>query len=104
MTVDVDPDRAARAAKPLGPGGGEGMTELTVHTESTELPSGQVLRVSRVENPRDTGETVVLEKLVGSQAARSLMEPASGARLVLRASELPELVEMLESLNPEGRG
>lgn len=77
------------------------MEELQVRTSETELPSGQVLRVSRVENPRDAGETVVIEKLVGSHAARSLMEPSNGARLVVSANEVPELMELLEELETD---
>lgn len=76
------------------------MKELAVRMEDVELPGGRVLRVSRVENPRDAGETIVLEKLVGSSAARSLMEPSDDGRLTLSADALPELVELLGELAP----
>lgn len=71
------------------------MTELSIHTASTELAGGRVLRVSRVDKPRGDGETVVLEKLTGSYAARSLLEPSNGDRLTLDADELDTLQELL---------
>lgn len=73
------------------------MTELT-RTEEVEIEGGRVLRVSRVQRPRGDGEAVVVEKLVGSSAARSLMEPSDGDRLTLDAAALPDLMELLEEL------
>lgn len=77
------------------------MTELTVRTTETELPGGRVLRVSRVENPGDAGETVVVERLPGSAGARSLMEPADGDRLTLDADALLELLDLLREIEGE---
>lgn len=74
------------------------VTELTVRTEELELPGGRVLRVSSVENPRGDGRTVVMEKLVGSSAARNLMGPSDGDRLTLAAEVVPELMELLEAV------
>lgn len=74
------------------------MPELTVHTEETELPGGRVLRVSRVERPRGSGESIVVERLVDSSAARSLMEPSDGDRLTLDADALSDLMELLEEV------
>lgn len=73
------------------------VTELQVTTEQIELDGGRVLRVSRVENPRG-GETVVLEKLTGAYAARSLIEPSNGSRLVVSAGDLPELRRLLKEV------
>lgn len=73
------------------------VTELQVTTEQVELDGGRVLRVSRVENLRG-GETVVVEKLVGSYAARSLMEPSNGSRIVVSADDVPELRELLDEV------
>lgn len=77
------------------------MTELSIRTESTELPGGRLLRVSAVERPKGDGRTIVVERLPGSAGARSLMEPANGDRLTLDADELPMLVEMLEAVEGE---
>lgn len=76
------------------------VTELQVTTEEVELAGGRVLRVSRVENPRG-GETVVVEKLVGAYAARSLMEPSSGSRLAISADDVAELRRLLEEVAAE---
>lgn len=74
------------------------MEELTVRTEETGSAGGRILRASHVQRPRDSGATVVLERLPGSAGARSLLEPSTGERLTVDADALPELLDLLGAL------
>lgn len=74
------------------------MPELTVRTEEVELPGGRILRVSSVEDPHTDGRRLVLERLVGSTAARSLVEPADGDRLVITEEAVSDLLRLVEEV------
>lgn len=72
------------------------VTELAVRTEERSLPSGEILRCCEVERPRG-GRNIVLE-LRPKHGGRSLLEPATGERLVVDGDALPELLELLEGV------
>ena len=69
---------------------------MTVHVQETELRSGMVLRVARVERPEGPGG-VVVERAARSDGPMRLLQPAD-ERVTLTTEGARELRTMLEEL------
>lgn len=69
---------------------------MTARVQETELPSGMVLRVARVERP-DGPDGVVVERGARSEGPMQLLQPAD-ERVTLTADGARKLRTMLEEL------
>lgn len=69
---------------------------MTARVQETELPSGMVLRVARVERT-DGPDGVVVERAARSEGPMQLLQPAD-ERVTLTADGARELRTMLEEM------
>lgn len=69
---------------------------MTVHVQETELPSGMLLRVARIQRP-DGPDGVVVERGARSEGPMQLLQPAD-ERVTLTADGARKLRAMLGAL------